>query len=217
MKLLVTGTSSGLGRALLHTLGGIAFDRSRPIDAAAEHGPFDAIIHCAFRANRNIPPAEIPAYLDDNAALTQRLLTIPHRTFILLSTVDLYPRDGGPYGEDWPLFADEARGIYPLSKMLSEHYVRTFSTDHLILRPASLLGETARSNTLMRLLTQTKATVALTPDSRFNAVDHADVATFIAAALQQGWRGIFNIAASANITLKDAAALTGCTVTYGTI
>lgn len=217
MKLLVTGTGSGLGRHVLHALGGIAFDRARPIAEAAANGPFDAIVHCAFRAARDIPPAQIESYLDDNAVLTRRLLEIPHRTFVLLSTVDLYPREGGPYAENFPLFADETHGIYALSKMLSEHFVRAAGPDHVILRPASLLGPFARPNTLMRLMTTPETRVALTPDSRFNAVDHADIGDFIAAALREGWRGTFNIAAADCLTLAEAAALTGCSVAFGDV
>ena len=54
--------------------------------------PFDAIIHCAVNAAKYVSMRTAFGYMDDNFLLTQRLVDIPHRKFIFVSTLAVYPR-----------------------------------------------------------------------------------------------------------------------------
>jgi dTDP-4-dehydrorhamnose reductase len=184
VNLLITGTSSGLGKYLHRTLAGTAWHRGEPLPARAE-----VIIHCAW-------PARVgPEYERDTLELTRRLAGIPHARFVFISTVDVYPADGRVYREDSPTVPI---GQYGQTKLAAEHIVGTHS---LILRCSAMLGVDARPNSLMRLLRGEPVT--LTADSRFNYVLHSDVGAFIRFALAQGLTGIYNVASAEPVTLGE--------------
>jgi nucleoside-diphosphate-sugar epimerase len=214
-KLLVTGTASGLGAAVHRALGGTPMTRATPFAEAKAGAPYDAIIHCAFGSQKVVTPATAHAYLEDNLLLTERLVALPHRTFVFISSIDIYPlpRQGAKEDDD----DDLARlsGPYAFAKLFSDALVRARCADHLVLRPASLLGPTMRPSTTLRVLTERAPRVFLHPDSRFNFVLHADIAAFIARALAEHIRGVFNVASTGQVRLGDMAARLGLSVTFG--
>ncbi len=214
-KLLVTGAASGLGAAVHRALGGTAMTRAAPFADIAKAAPYDAIIHCAFGSQKLVTPATAHAYVDDNVLLTERLTRIPHRKFVFVSSIDVYPlpRRGAKEDDDYDLA--RLSGPYPFAKLFSDALVRARCADHLILRPTSLIGRTMRPSTALRVLTERGARVFLHPDSRFNFVLHDDIAAFIARAIAEDIRGVFNAAAAGAVRLGDMAERLGLAVTFG--
>src|SRR3954468_11163388 len=101
-NVLITGARSGLGHFAHQALGGIAFMRGMSLDdpqirAAA---PFDAIIHCAVNAAKDVSMKTAYGYMADNLLLTQQLVGIPHRKFVFVSTLAVYPPTGRAVRED---------------------------------------------------------------------------------------------------------------------
>lgn len=214
-KLLVTGAESGLGAAVHLALGGTPFTRaSRLADIEAE-APYDAIVHCAFGAQKLVTPATAYAYLDDNLLLTERLIGIAHRRFVFISSIDIYPlpRQGAKEDDDYDLA--RLSGPYAFAKLFSDALVRARCPNHLILRPASLLGPAMRPSTTLRVLTEKNPRVFLHPDSRFNFVLHDDIAAFIARALAEDIAGAFNVASTGLVRLGDIANRLGLAVSFG--
>jgi len=193
---LITGTSSGLGRHLLETMGGIAFDRSKPPQSHCRNQdrPFDAIIHCAYNVAQQVAESDLPEYLDDNVGLTERLVKLPHRKFIYLSSVDVYPGAGGPFTEDTEITADACADPYVAAKLASEAIVRERAKAPVILRPTTMLGEYARRNSVIRALDEEPCSLFLSGESVYNFVLHEDVGDFIRLCLKNGIEGVFNIA-----------------------
>jgi len=214
-KLLVTGTESGLGAAVHCALGGTPFTRASRLAEIDAGAPYDAIIHCAFGSQKLVTPASAYAYLDDNLLLTERLIAIPHRKFVFISSIDIYPlpRKGATEDEDYDLA--RLSGPYPFTKLFSDALVRKRCPDHLILRPTSLLGPTMRPSTTLRVLTEKNPRVFLHPDSRFNFVLHADVAAFIARALAESIAGVFNVASTGSVRLGEMAERLGLAPSFG--
>jgi nucleoside-diphosphate-sugar epimerase len=214
-KLLVTGAASGLGAAIHRALGGTPMTRATPFADVEAGAPYDAIIHCAFGSQKLVTPATAAAYVDDNLLLTERLIAIPHRTFVFISSIDIYPlpRKGAKEDDDYDLA--RLSGPYAFAKLFSDTLVRARCANHLVLRPASLLGPTMRPSTTLRVLTERAPRLFQHPDSRFNFVLHADIAAFIARALAENIRGVFNIASTGNVRLGDMAARLGLSVTFG--
>ena len=214
-RLLVTGAASGLGAAVHRALGGTAMTRATPFADIEAGAPYDAIVHCAFGSRKLVTPATAYAYLDDNLLLTERLARIPHRKFVFVSSIDIYPlpRQGAKEDDDHDLA--RLSGAYPFAKLFSDALVRARCPDHLILRPASLLGPAMRPSTTLRVLTERAARVFLHPDSRFNFVLHHDIADFIARAIAEDIRGVFNLASSGSVRLGDMAERLGLAVTFG--
>jgi nucleoside-diphosphate-sugar epimerase len=214
-KLLVTGTASGLGAAVHHALGGTALTRAIRFDAVAAGAPYDTIIHCAFGAQKRVTPATAHAYLDDNLLLTERLAQIPHRKFVFISSIDIYPqpRRGAKEDDDYDLA--RLSGPYPFVKLFSDALVRARCANHLVLRASSLIGPTMRPSTALRVLTEANPHVHLHPDSRFNFVLHEDIVDFIARALTEDITGVYNVASTGLVRLGAMAERLGLAATFG--
>jgi len=213
---LITGVSSGLGRHLHGALGGVGLTRQNRAQVLADmqRTGVPVIVHCAFSAMREVPPDAVYRYLDDNLLLTAQILRVPHDVFVYVSSVDVYPRDERLHTEDERVTIG-TRELYADMKLMNEAMVRERAAAHLILRPASLVGEHSRRNTLMRLLDEQRPTLSLSPDSEYNVVLHEEVARFVAHAVGRGLTGTFNLASSSTMRLDEAAEALGREPVYG--
>ena len=101
-EFLIAGHRSGLGKYLYDNLGGIGFDRaisSSEFESVRSKG-VDVIIHCAFNSVREVNSKNLYSYLSDNVFLTKKLTKIPHKKFIYISSVDVYPKNNQKHSED---------------------------------------------------------------------------------------------------------------------
>lgn len=121
MKVLVTGTKSGLGRFLHERIGGAGLSRET------------IIIHCAHKPidgrNQNLGDFAI------NYNLTSNLLKLPHKKFIYISSVDVYI-PGNQNGN---------------SKKDCEARVREYGKEYLIIRLPLIIGKYQRPNCLSKI------------------------------------------------------------------
>ena len=216
-NLLVTGVRSGLGQAVHRALGGIAFVRSMPIDdpAIQAAAPFDAIIHCAVNAAKHVSMRTAFGYMDDNFLLTQRLVHVPHRKFIFVSTLAVYPPTGRAVSEEEDVDLMPLTGPYAFTKLFSDLYVQERASNPLILRTTTLLGPAIRPNTVLRALTQRDCQLFLAPDARYNFVLHQDIVDFMVRAMDTGICGAFNIGSEGLVILSDIVDQLGLSVRYG--
>ena len=214
---LVTGVGSGLGRFLHERFGGSGLTRQTSAsewELLRRHGA-DIIIHCAANSRRGVDRDALASYLDDNLFLTERLVLFPHRRFIYLSSVDVYPKVPGPHRESAPILADQVSGVYATTKLMSEAIVAAHACAPLILRSSALLGAYSRRNSLIRMIEDDPCALGLSGDSSLNYVLHEDIAGFIALALERGIEGTYNATSSENITLEQIASLLGKKVAFG--
>lgn len=207
-KFLITGTSSGLGKYLHDNLGGISLNRKNIQKNGAE-----IIIHCAFNSEQS--PKDIDQYFRDNVLLTEELIKIPHKKFIFISSVDVYPKNSNRHREDEIIDEKNTEGLYVKTKLLSEDVVKKNCPNFLILRCSSLLGKNSRRNSLIKIIKEKKPTLTLSGNSIFNYILHKDVLSFIKIALEKDLQGIYNMASSKNITLKEVSTLFKKKVTFG--
>lgn len=216
-KILVSGAGSGLGFAFYTALGAVPLRRGTNFDdvGTAPSDPYDAIIHCAFSAAKNVTLGSVGSYLEDNFLLTQRLLRIPHRKFVYISTVDVYPRTGVLSHADDDTDISPLSGPYAFTKLFSETVVVKEGMRALVLRPTTLLGSKMRPNSTLRLLTERNSRLFLSARSRFNYVLHDDIVRFVEHALRTDLAGIFNIASSTPILLGDVASELGLSAEFG--
>lgn len=216
-NLLITGARSGLGNATYKALGGIPFMRGASTDdhAIRDAAPFDAIIHCAVNADKAVTMSSVYKYLDDNFLLTQRLVDIPHKKFVFVSSLAVYPPSGRAIREDEDIDLLPLAGPYALTKLFSDVYVQERAQNPLILRTTTLLGPAIRTNTLLRALTQPDCQLFLAPTARYNCVLHEDIVAFIAQAIDQNICGAFNLGSKGLVVLSDVVNQLGLTVRYG--
>jgi len=216
-NILVTGVRSGLGNAVHRALGGIGFVRGMQLDdpAIRARAPFDAIIHCAVNAAKAVTMQTAYGYMEDNLLLTQRLVDIPHRKFVFVSSLAVYPSTGRAVREDDDVDLMPLAGPYAFTKLFSDLYVQKWAREPLILRTTTLLGPAIRPNTVMRALTQRDCQLFLAPDSRYNFVMHDDIVDFIALAMDRGISGAFNIGSEGLMLLSRIVDQLGLSVRYG--
>jgi nucleoside-diphosphate-sugar epimerase len=203
--MLVTGSASGLGKYLCNYFKVQGLCRKTPwelIEREAQIQAFPIIVHAAFNTQRDINSANLASYLQDNLLLTQKLLQLPHKKFIFISTCDVYPKNNSVHKEDEIIDLQKIDNLYALSKLMCEALVQQMSDDYLILRPTALLGQTAKKNSLMKILFDEEVKLSLAAQASFNYVLHQDIAKIIELAQTQTLNGIFNVAASENITLQ---------------
>ncbi|MFC1679702.1 NAD-dependent epimerase/dehydratase family protein [Elusimicrobiota bacterium] len=217
--MLVTGVLSGLGKAVHERFGGkgLVLTRSKREQELEEvrGAGVDVIVHCAANTAQDLGTDGLHHYFEDNVLLTGRLAGLPHRKFVLISSVDVYPASPELHREDEALSAEAPRTLYATSKLLAESVVRERCPDHLILRCSALLGKHSRKNSLIRMLEDSPCKLTLSGDSEMNYVLHDDVLGFLDSALERDFSGIYNAASAGNVTLSDVAALFGKEVSFG--
>lgn len=217
-SILVTGAGSGLGRQCLETFQGTAYTRGddyQDLLALAKARPFDVIIHAAFNARPNIDSTQLPSYLNDTVLLTQKMLAIPHKKFIFISSIDVYPKNSEVHHEDEVIRLNEVSQLYAISKLMAESMVKTDGNAPLILRPSAMLGVYAKPNSLMKILTHDYPSLTLSAQSTFNYIRHQDVTDAIAFAMQHEVTGTFNLVASSSIQLSEVSRHFQKSVTFG--
>lgn len=214
-RFLITGTLSGLGKYLHGNLGGVGWNRQiseKEREYLKKNGA-EIIIHCAFNSEQN--PKNVEQYFRDNVFLTEKLTNIPHKKFIFISSVDVYPKNLYRHREDELLDVNKTDSLYAKTKLLSEEIVKKNCSNFLILRCSALLGKDARRNSLIKIIEEKKPTLTLSGNSMFNYILHKDVLSFIKLALEKDLHGIYNLASSENISLLEVTELLKKKVNFG--
>lgn len=217
MKFLITGASSGLGKHLFEFFDGIPFTREtseQEFNNLKKNG-VDIIIHAAFNSSKDITSNNLYSYIKDNVLLTQELITIPHKKFIFISSVDIYPKNNTTHKEEEIININSVTGIYGITKLISESIIMNFCSDYLILRCATLLGKYSRKNTFLKLFEEESPSPALSAKSFFNYILHTYVSDFIKLAIKKDLKGIYNLASSKNISLVQVAKQLNKKVNFG--
>lgn len=216
-KVLVSGAGSGLGRYIFESFGGVAWNRNispKEKEEIKKYGA-DVVIHCAFNSDKNVTLDNLYGYFNDNVSLTQELLAVPYDYFIYISTIDVYSRLATSHNEEEIIKADDIRGVYGITKLVSESIVRQMCRNFLILRCSALLGKYSRKNTLIRMFEDSNAKLTLSKDSEMNYVLHTDVADFIRVSIQKRLKGVFNVVSSENVELGEIAHLSSGKISFG--
>tara|TARA_Y100001934_G_scaffold282880_1_gene399011 strand:- start:13005 stop:13754 length:750 start_codon:yes stop_codon:yes gene_type:complete len=209
-RILVSGTQSGLGASLLNWLGTDSLTRTdNPADLWARP-TYDAIVHCAIDLT-----GDNSKLITKNVALLNDVMRIPHRLFVQISSVDVYPNTEGKRRESDELSAIPKDGSYRAVKLACELAIGNTDNPILVLRPTALIGKTARPNSLIKMMHDPNCCLTLSPKSIFNYVRHRQVSEFIKVAIRNGYTGIYNIASTGNLRLDEVAAIVGARPEYG--
>jgi nucleoside-diphosphate-sugar epimerase len=214
-SVVVTGAAGGLGRYLAERFGALRLTRSD--DAGLGAGArYDVVVHCASNASKDVPASALYRYWADNVSLTERLVDACRGTFVLLSSVSVYPLDDARvWREDDDFPAELAPNLHGLTKLVSEAIVREHVERSLVLRPGSLLGPYSRRNTTYRVLAGEPSPLA--PQSLFNYIHYRHVGDFIERAVAVGATGVFNVAAGDRVELAEVCREAGVTPAFGAL
>jgi nucleoside-diphosphate-sugar epimerase len=222
-KFLITGTSSGLGKYLLEELESVPFRRSDiAYELKAHKGTFyDCIVHCATDARNTIKSDELWMFYQSHIELTERLIEIPHRLFVFISSAAVYPDPFRLNAESDVIDLPDTRslspthGLYGFFKLLAEAVTINKAEMPLILRVTGIIGRTSRLNNLCKVLISHPGPVTLSPHSSYNLVSMSQIKRFIEVALAGGITGIFNLGATDNVSLQAIADAVNSRPTFG--
>jgi len=189
MKYLITGINSGLGKFLYEELGGYGFNRKNSNELLKING-VDTIVHCAYDKKEIIFNNEILDYLDSSIFLTKKLLKIPHKKFVFLSTVNVYPQSLKIHKESENININNIPTIYGLTKLICEEMVK--KTNSLIMRCPHILGKYSNNN-ITKLINGGK--LSLSEKSELNFIGYDHILNFIL----KDKCGIYNMVASKNV------------------
>ncbi len=165
LKILVTGSDSGLGRYLHKNIpNSIGLNRLNRKEILKDKN-FDFIIHTAYNSD-NIPFDKIDSkYIDDNLLLTKDLLGLSFLNFIYISSIDSINKIKSPYG---------------LFKKISEQLIKSQVENYTIIRPTHLINAGKINkipNTIRKVMNNEK--ISLTKNSQFNLVCYYDILNLI--------------------------------------
>ncbi len=195
MKYLITGVKNGFGKYIYEKFGGFGLTRQNA--GELEKITYaETIIHCAFNKKESIQQKELSDYIQDNIFLTKKLLKIPHKKFVFLSSVNVYPKNKKEHSEDEKINLNDVKTIYGITKLMSESLIIKESRNPLILRCPNLLGPYSNNN-INRLIK--KEPITLSEDSVLNLILYDDVVSFILG----DYSGIYNLASLENITFFE--------------
>jgi dTDP-4-dehydrorhamnose reductase len=182
-KILVTGTTSGLGKYIHRMLpNSISLNRENKEQVIKDE--YDLIIHCAFSNERGKDINDYYEFIDGSILLTNELVKVKHKKFIYISSLEIY---------------NEPFTSYRFVKLCSESIVFKRAKSFLILRISALLGVDIRKTTVYRILKENKPKLTLSEDSIFNYILHSDLFEFIFEDFNR--TGIVNFISDGNITL----------------
>tara|TARA_Y100001968_G_scaffold240883_1_gene224431 strand:+ start:7264 stop:8034 length:771 start_codon:yes stop_codon:yes gene_type:complete len=213
-KILITGTSSGIGRYLKEKLSCESFCRYND-DFLKTSKYYDVIIHCAFNMKRLEEDKHFYQYLEDTLTLTRSLTSIKHKLFIFISSIDVYPSNNLDHRENEIINPNELVGIYPIFKLACESIVRKKSKNLLILRPGMLLGSYMRTNNLTKILSGKSTQLSLSSVSSYHCILYEDILSTIQYALNFSLTGIYNTVRSKRVSIKSLGEIYNPNLQFG--
>ncbi|MBI4430175.1 MAG: NAD(P)-dependent oxidoreductase [Candidatus Omnitrophica bacterium] len=215
---LISGHESGLGKHLKECFGGRGLGRNTPLEEMGRlrQEGVDIIIHCAARRPQAVKSDALFPFIDDNIFLTDRMIQIPHKKFICISSIGVYPKTVDPHHEEEDIPLEKAPDFYAVCKLISEALVKQKCRNYLILRCAALLGVHARPNSLIKIAEEDRPTLTLSADSVMNYIRHSQVADFIKFSVGSNLQGIYNVCSRENISLLKVAEMLRKKVNFGT-
>ncbi len=210
MKILISGTSSGIGKFLKKQFKSDAFDRKKNF---RDYDSYDVIIHCAYNVKKNVDLFNIKEYWYDNIGLLKKILKIKHKKFVFFSSIDVYPQDNFLYNEKCPLRLEQPKDIYSISKIFCENILLK-KEKCLIIRAGMMIGEYMRNNNIKKVLSNARD-ITLTQNSTFNCVSYDDIFRMIELSLKKNIFGTFNVAFTPNVTLGQLSKISNSKSKFG--
>tara|TARA_B100000787_G_C16196907_1_gene301583 strand:+ start:1404 stop:2174 length:771 start_codon:yes stop_codon:yes gene_type:complete len=217
-NIVISGTSSGLGRYLKENLNSYSYDRNGS-NTSLPLSKNNIIIHTAFNSSKVVSEKEILNYIDDNINLTKRILEVPHKKIIFISSVDVYPTNNKIHKEEDELLLESNKSIYSLSKLIAESIIRKKSSNYVILRVSGMLGPYIRDNAFIKILKNSKCidykNLSLNQTSSFNYVLQSDILNLIKKLLKNNDTGTYNLTSNKNINLERIATHLNSKINFG--
>lgn len=166
---------------------------------------FDVVIDCNGNSRRYWAIENPCQSLDVTvAALCKRLTSLRYKTYVYLSTIDVYGeqgRAGQKTSSEEASLSPEVVDTYGLHKILAEALVRHHAARMLIIRLGTAIGPGLRKNPVYDVLHDDP--VRVTVDSTLSLVTVDYLARTLQALIAGGHTGIWNVTGSRSISIRE--------------
>ncbi len=194
MKILISGTSSGLGKFLYKNIKSKKFVRNKKkIDIYRKN--WDVIIHCGFYVG------DKKKKLMENTYWSRFLTKLNAKKYIFISSSIVLNKNKNPYA---------------LSKIESEKVFKK-KKNVIILRLASIIGKPMRKNTIYKILFFKNPNVGLNAESKYTFVSYDEILFFINLCITKNITGTFNFFRKDLISLKKISKFFNKKTNFGNI
>lgn len=194
MKILISGTSSGLGKFLYQNIESTKFKRNKDIIKKYQK-KWDVIIHCGFYAGNE------KEKLKSNFLWSKIITQLESKRYIFISS---------------SIVLAKKKNSYAISKIQSEKIFRK-KKNYTIIRLASIIGLPMRKNTIFKILFNKKPIVGLSANSKYTFVSYSEILNFIELCINKNINGTFNFFRKDVITLKQISESFNKHVEFGRI
>lgn len=205
MKILVSGTKSGLGKYIFNEIGTHRYIRNKNLNLYNKI-KWDLIIHCGFYSGddkfKNI----------ENIYHSYVLSNFQAKRFIFISSLIVYENNVNKK-ENEKLSISNKKSLYCNSKILSETFFQ--KKNALILRLGTLIGKNMRKNNVYRVIKDKEPSLTLSKKSFYTFVDYSEVLEFINLSLRKQINGIYNFNRNDSIKLEKISKLLKKEFKYG--
>jgi len=200
--MLITGTKGYLGKFLQ--------DKLKCYDHGLHRNT--TIIHCAANLTHNINTYNLYQYYCDNIKLTEQLCSLSHDLFILISSIDVYPKeisvedvyckDAWWHAENEKINLKDVSTFYGQTKLIEESIVQNQSKNYVIIRISSPFG--TKPNSITKIIDNQP--IFITASSSLNCILNDDIYTLIKYIIDNNIKNeIFNLVASNNVSMSQIA------------
>ncbi len=205
-KILISGTSSGLGKFLNEKISSTKYLRNKNISQYKKIH-WDLIIHSGFYSgwNKN-------KYLD-NLKHTNLLSNLDYKKFIFISSAAVYDGTKGDRNERKKIIINKRHSDYAKSKIECEKILK--KKKHLIIRLGSIVGKYLRKNNIYKLLNYKNPKLTISQNSVYSFVDYSEILNFIDISSKKDLSGIYNLLRTDFFLIKKVDKILKKKITYG--
>ena len=182
-KILISGTSSGLGKYLYKKLHGTKYNRNKCISYYKKTF-WDLIIHSGFYSGK-----DKKKYIE-NIKHTSLLSELNYKKMIFISSTAVYEGTKGKRDERKIINFNKKHNSYAKSKLMCEKII--FKKKQLIIRLGSIIGKEMRKNNIYKLKNHKKPKLTISQKSVYSFVNYGEIIKFIKIALKKNLSGIYN-------------------------
>lgn len=182
-KILISGTSSGLGKYLYKKLHGTKYNRNKNISYYKKTF-WDLIIHSGFYSGK-----DKKKYIE-NIKHTSLLSELNYKKMIFISSIAVYEGTRGKRDERKKIYFNKKHNSYAKSKLVCEKIV--LKKKQLIIRLGSIIGKEMRKNNIYKLKNYKKPKLTISKKSVYSFVTYDEIIKFIKISIKKNLFGIYN-------------------------
>lgn len=177
-KILITGTSSGLGKFLNKEINSVKFNRKKNLSQYKKNS-WDCIIHCGAYTGNSVDEIYESIYT------TYKISKLKSKKFIFISSM---------------ITEEQNTSLYKISKLIGENIFK--KKDHLlVLKLGSTIGKYMRQNTIFKIIKNENVKIGLSKKSLFSFVSFSEISNFIKICIKKDYVGSYNFLREDFITL----------------